>query len=103
MKANYETGLNDITGLAYDSDGNLYATDFSWMDTNQGALYKLNVTDGECRATKLAVLDKPTALTFGEDGQLFVTVFGTAKEGTDELPGQLLQFSKDSLAASANN
>ncbi len=37
LKANYATGLNDITGLAYSpATGKLYATDFAWMDTTQG-------------------------------------------------------------------
>ncbi len=103
LKANFETGLHDITGLAYDEDGNLYATDFAWMDTSKGALYKLSVDGDECTATKVADLDKPTALAFDEDGHLYVTVFGTAKEDSDEMPGQLLRFSKDALAAAANN
>ncbi len=103
LKANYETGLNDITGLAYDGDGNLYATDFAWMDASQGALFKLTIDGDACTATKVADLDKPTALAFDEEGQLYVTVFGTAKDGSDEMPGQLLRFSKEAMATAPKN
>ena len=103
LKANYETGVNDITGLAYDSAGHLFATDFSWMDPPQGALYKLTVSGDECTATKVFDLDKPTALAFDKHDNLYVSVFGTAKEGSDEKPGQLLRISQQALRAAAGN
>jgi hypothetical protein len=42
------------------------------------------------KAVKIAALDKPTAMAFGEDGALYVTVFDTAQAG--EKPGKLLKF-----------
>src|ERR1044071_8389975 len=43
MLMNLETKLYDITGLAYSpKTGNLYATDFAWMKTDEGGLYRLD-------------------------------------------------------------
>jgi glucose/arabinose dehydrogenase len=93
LKAQYETGLSDIAGLAYSpTTGKLFAVDFSWVDTTKGALYELKVADGACTATKTFDLDKPTALAFDKQGNLFVTVFGTAQEGQRQQPGKLLRI-----------
>jgi hypothetical protein len=93
------TGLHDIAALAYSPSGKLYAVDFAWVDAGQGGLYRLDVSkDGQsatCKATKIASLDKPTAMAFGTDGSLYVTVFGTAKEGARTKPGQLLKIAGD--------
>ncbi|MGD9856585.1 MAG: hypothetical protein AB7U20_16685 [Planctomycetaceae bacterium] len=97
LKANYSTGLFDITGLAYAPDGTLYATDFAWMDTTKGAVYKLAVSGDECKATKVVDLDKPTALAFDHNGNLYVTVMGTAKDGDSKQPGKLLRINKAGL------
>ena len=75
MEANYETGLNDITGLAYSKSGKLYATDFSWLDTKKGGLFVVNLEDEE--ADKVVALDKPTAMVFGADGSLYITIIGS--------------------------
>jgi len=96
MLLNLETDLFDITGLAYGPDGQLYATDFAWMAPGDGGLYQLIATneDGEqgCEAKLITGLDKPSALAFGKDGELYVTVFGTAAEGSDEHPGKLVKI-----------
>ncbi len=97
LKASYETGLHDITGLAYTPDGTLYATDFAWLDPSQGGLYKLTVSDDACQATKRFGLDKPTALAADKDGNLYVTVFGTAENGSNIKPGQLLRITRAAL------
>jgi DNA-binding beta-propeller fold protein YncE len=93
------TGLHDIAGLAYSPSGKLYAVDFAWVDPSQGGLFRLDVTkEGDsatCKATKIASLDKPTAMAFGADGSLYVTVFGTAKENSRTKPGQLLKITGD--------
>lgn len=89
----WETGLNDITGLAYSpTTGKLYATDFSWMDTTKGALYELTIKDDAVETRKVADLDKPTAIAFEKNGAALVTIFGTAEEGSDRKPGQVLRF-----------
>ena len=90
------TGLNDIAGLAYSpKTGKLYAVDFSWIDTKQGGLFRLDVSmEGDTmsvKTEKICSLDKPSALAFNAEGQLFVTVFGTAMEGETHKPGKVVQ------------
>jgi len=94
LKKSYETGLNDIVGLAYGPNGKLYAVDFSWIDTTKGALYELTPTGDKCTARKLADLDKPTSLAFDTNGTVLVTVFGTAEEGSDKKPGKIMRIGK---------
>ena len=94
LKKKYTTGLNDITGLAYSpKTGKLYVTDFSWMDTTKGGLFRLDVGEGDSAAAeKILGLDKPTALAFDAEGNLFITVLGTKPEGSDKNPGQILKI-----------
>lgn len=95
-----EAGLYDIAALAYSpKSGKLYAVDFAWEKTSEGGLFRLD-TQGEgdklsVKAVKIASLDKPTDLAFSDDGTLYVTVFGTAKEGSDDKPGELLEIKGD--------
>ncbi len=88
----YKTGLHDIAGLAYSpKTGKLYAVDFAWVDVTQGGLFELTVSGDEVKATKVASLLKPTALTFGADGSLFVTIFGDTEAG-NPTPGSVVKF-----------
>jgi hypothetical protein len=94
------TGLYDIAGLAYSpKSGKLYAVDFGWMDAKQGGLFRLDVastpTGATVKATKIAALDKPSAMAFGQDNALYVTVFGSAPEGSGKKAGQLLRITGD--------
>lgn len=97
MLMNLETGLYDITALAYGkkSPAQLYALDYAWMKGDEGGLFQLiNKTEGDktnVTAKKLAGLDKATAMVFGADGSLYVTVIGTGKEGEAKKPGKLLK------------
>ena len=96
---NLKTGLHDITGLAYSrATGRLYAVDFAWMKPTAGGLFRLDRVFVDelqaCKPTAIAQLDKPTALAFGKDGELYVTVFGTAQAGDTAKPGKLLKFAK---------
>ena len=96
---NVETKLHDIAGLAYSTlTGRLYAVDFAWANPGQGGLFRVERTFEDskqgCKAAKIASLDKPSALAFGLDGTLYVTEFGTAKDGSKEKSGRLLKFAK---------
>lgn len=93
MLANFETGLHDITGLAYAPRGKLYATDFSWGDASEGGLFQIGAKYTKKKqsidVTKIVDLDKPTALAVDADGNLYVTVIGSG-EGAS---GKLLKIS----------
>jgi sugar lactone lactonase YvrE len=79
-RLNLETGLFDITGLAYSPKGHLYATDFAWMAAEEGGLFRLDAEgqgqEQTINAVKITALDKPTALAFGKDGSLYITIIG---------------------------
>lgn len=100
LVARAEAGLYDIAALAFSpKSGKLYAVDFAWEKTSEGGLFRLDLeSQGDklaVKAVKIASLDKPTDLAFAADGTLYVTVFGTAKEGSDEKPGALLEIKGD--------
>ena len=96
-------GIHDITALAYSPKGQLYAADFAWMNHDPetgvnegGGLYQLVAAnnDGKQSITKklIAELDKPTAMTFGNDGSLYITVIGPHKADQDAAEGKLLRI-----------
>jgi DNA-binding beta-propeller fold protein YncE len=94
---NLETNLYDVTGLAYSPKKNrLYALDFAWMAPAEAGLFRLDKKkkDGVQSIVnkKILGLDKPTALAFGADGSLYITVIGTAEEGSDAKPGKLIKL-----------
>ena len=94
----YETGLHDITALAYGpgETRQLYALDFAWNDTTKGGLFQIvrAEKDGKpaVRAINLLGLTKPTAMAFGKDGELYVTIIGESEDGTT---GELLRIDLD--------
>jgi len=95
MLLNLETGLFDISAVLYSPKGHLYALDFAWMDAKEAGLFRLdkNAEDKTMTKTvKIVGLDKPTAMAFGKDGALYITVIGTAGEGDDKKPGKLLKL-----------
>ncbi|MCY2965512.1 MAG: hypothetical protein NT069_18085 [Planctomycetota bacterium] len=93
---NHATGLNDIAGLAYSpKTGKLYAVDYSWVDAKNGGLFRLDVTADGVKAEKILSLDKPTALAFDKEGALYITLFGTAAEGSKGPAGKLVKIAPE--------
>jgi hypothetical protein len=98
LKHNWETGLHDLTGLAYSpTTGKLYATDFAWLNTSEGALYELIVKGDAVETRKVTSLDKPTAIAFDQRGNAYITVIGTPAEGSNEKPGQVIRIGNGAL------
>ncbi len=98
LEKNMKTGLSDIAGLAYSKQTEKwYCTDFAWAEPENGGLFELTIEGDKVTPKKLAKLDKPTALVFDKDGNLYVTVFGTGKEGDKMTPGKLLMIKADQL------
>ncbi len=97
LELKLETPLYDIVALAYHpKSGTLYALDFAWMAPDKAGLYRLDVTTGDkpsLKVTKVLKLDKPTAMAFTPEGQLYITLIGTAKEGDKYKPGKLIRVS----------
>ncbi len=92
-----ETGLFDITGLAYSpKTGKLYCTDFAWLSPKDGGLFRLDMSEKDGKTTvtavKIASLEKPTALVFAPDGTLYVTVNGAANVDVKDKTGKIVQF-----------
>ncbi len=91
LLSSYSTSLSDIAGLAFSpKTGKLYAADFSWAKPEDGGLFELTTDGKEATVKKIMSLDKPTALAFDKRGRLYITVFGSAEEGSEEKTGQLL-------------
>ena len=89
----FATDLSDLCGLAFSpKTGLLYGTDFAWASHDAGTgvnsaagLFRLDADrfsqKPRVKSTRILELDKPTALTFAEDGTLFITIFDSAKGG----------------------
>jgi len=79
-----ETGLHDISALAYSPTGQLYAADFARDEEASGGVYRLDdaYLNGQqtCQAIKIASIARPTALVFASDGTLYVTAFGASED-----------------------
>ncbi len=86
---NLDTGLADITALAYSSKGLLYALDFSWTHPEEGGLFRLDslLANGvpAVRAVKIISLEKPTAMAVGPNGAIYITLLGSADGVTGKL------------------
>jgi DNA-binding beta-propeller fold protein YncE len=94
LLSNFETKLYDITGVAYSpKTGLLYATDFAWMKSDEGGLFRIDASQTGVKTSKIASLDKPTALAFAPDGTLYITVVGPKAENENaSKQGKLLKI-----------
>ncbi len=82
----FPTGLSDIVAMAYGPrKKRLYALDFNWAEPKKGGLYKLVAVDSQegCTAELVTYLDRPTAMAFDKNGNLYVTVCGFDDEESD--------------------
>lgn len=96
LLANFPVGLSDLCGLAYSPKGQLFTVDFSWHDTTQGGLFQLISDPADATKStvrKIAELDKPTAMVFGPDGNLYITIIGTGEGDTTAGAGKVVCFS----------
>ena len=82
LEKSVKPDLNDIVEVAFSpKTGKLYGVEFSWIDTTKGALYELDWKNDKVKATKIADIDKPTAIAIDEDGNGFVTAIGSPDNG----------------------
>lgn len=77
MEKKLTAGLYDLCGVAYSpTTGKLYGVDFSWANPDRGGIFLLTIDGDHLKTQKLASLIHPTALAFGPDGTLYITVIG---------------------------
>jgi hypothetical protein len=90
----FKAGLYDVAGLAYSSNGDLYAVDLGLHNKQVGGVYRIDAAevDGResCRPVKIAAVERPTSLAFTPDGSLYVTAFGNRTD-SDSPTGVLLK------------
>ena len=88
MLLNLETGLHDITALIYSPKGHLYALDFAWAKPEDAGLYRLDAEgkgkDQTVTPKKIVALNKPAAIAFGDDGAMYISVFGETDGDADD-------------------
>lgn len=89
------TELKNIVGLAYSpASGDLFAANFDSSDKSNSGIYRIDdaseVGKPVCHVTKVASVAKPTSLTFGPDGSLYVTALGESGDANHD--GVLLQL-----------
>lgn len=98
MLMNLETGLHDISAIAYSSRNppQMYVLDYAWADSTQGGLFQIledEESDSGMTSKKIMSLDKPTAMAFNADGDLYITVIGEAADANSK--GQLIKVEKE--------
>jgi DNA-binding beta-propeller fold protein YncE len=94
-----KTGLHDICAVAYGPgrpNPQMYVLDYAWADPSQGGLFQI-LDDPESetgmRAERIMTLNKPTAMAFNADGDLYITQIGELEDGNSK--GQLILVTKD--------
>jgi sugar lactone lactonase YvrE len=88
----FATGLTTVLGVAFDSQGRLYALESSTGNTPQppflvpGSGKVVRVSSSGSLETVVSGLTFPTSMTFGPDGKIYVSNKGFAfKEGEGEI------------------
>jgi hypothetical protein len=96
------SGLTAVTGVAFDRDGRLYALETSaaggpgpGLVPNSGRVVRVSRSGGLIPV--VTGLDFPTAMTFGPDGNLYISNHGFGPLGTTE--GQVLKVALDQYGA----
>jgi len=56
------------------------APDFAWMKSDEGGLFRIDASQTGVKTSKIASLDKPTALAFAPDGTLWGTTWPDRKQ-----------------------
>lgn len=96
MLLNLKTGLHDIAAVAYSKRGQMYVLDYSWADASQGGLFQVledNDSETGMKTKKIMSLDKPTAMAFDGNGDLYITIVGEAEDANSK--GQLILVTRD--------
>ena len=83
--------------MAYSpTTGRLYATDFAWMKTEEGGLFRLDQSGNDLKPWKTPASISRPALAFAPDGTLYITVVGPKGESENApTQGKLLKISKE--------
>lgn len=74
-----ETGLRDISAVAYSRRRQMYALDLAWAKPEEGGLYQIiadETSESGMRTKKILSLTHPTAMAFDSEGTLYVTIAG---------------------------
>jgi DNA-binding beta-propeller fold protein YncE len=93
LKRKLKAGLRDLTGLAYSpKTKTLYATDLASKSSYNGGVFSLAIEGETVKPTKIAPLEKPTALAFDAAGHLYVSILGPSEKARGTDSGALIYF-----------
>ena len=85
----YASGFTAILGIAFDNRGRLYVLETIGLDSGTPGLSKIVRMDENGNIETIASgLNFPSAMTFGPDGKLYVSVWGIGPPGL----GQIVQI-----------
>ena len=89
-------GLRDVVGVAFSpKTSQLYVVDLSASKPSEGGLFRLDSARTDkgltIKATKIAAIERPTALAFNSDGTLFVASLGPAVAADAKPNGHLFR------------
>jgi len=94
MLLRLDTGLHDISAVAYSPRKQMYVLDLSLAKPEEGGLFRIiadKTSPTGMQHKKITSLEHPTAMAFDADGALYVTVSGFADDQGNR-PGLLLKI-----------